>query len=128
MGLNTLGDILVKIQGRIVSVYGWPVVQLGIGPDGKPVPFAAGADGSMQTSPASSQDTLDSRVISASETLADGTKLNSFAPSDDFTGTVNGMVVSSAIGSFDMNASSGNTLPAIPIVVTAGTLTYIGVS
>jgi hypothetical protein len=83
---------------------------------------------SAQGKPAASQaETPAMSVLSASGSVASGKKSVTIITDSDFVGTILG---TAAVGdmTYTFTASSGNTLTAIPIVITSGTCTVITLS
>jgi len=49
--MSDLNGITVAVFGRLAALFAWPVLLVGIGPDGNPKPIAVGATGKIQVSP-----------------------------------------------------------------------------
>lgn len=78
MGFQLAG-FTVKLFGQFRDLFAWPVIQLGIGPDGLPVPLQASSSGGAMLSFPSGTPTLVPISASSNTTIPLGAKNWTFA-------------------------------------------------
>lgn len=126
--MSTIGSFTVSLFNAARSLFNWPVVVIGIGPDGKAYPMAVNPDGSLPPSTGAGTARTTQIIVATDSSYSPvgaGAKSVAFLFSPDFAGTIAGSTIDpTKVPPFGVDAPPGDTLAAITYTCTSGQIVF----